>query len=91
MYIPKIYKNNKTIYKCKNCGKDLYKEVLKEINYPLICLNCNENMYKFEAIKPIIKYNSFKLNEIEEKKFNIWNNSKSFKDYDKKILKEKLK
>jgi formylmethanofuran dehydrogenase subunit E len=42
---------HKTNKKCFKCGEHLYEEVIEEINYPLVCLNCDENMYEFEAVK----------------------------------------
>ena len=34
---------------CPKCDNELKKE--KEIDYPLVCLKCDENFYEFEAIK----------------------------------------
>ena len=40
------YKTNK---KCKRCGEYVYKEIHEEIDYPYVCLYCDENMYEFEV------------------------------------------
>tara|TARA_R100001530_G_scaffold10639_4_gene10529 strand:- start:919 stop:1197 length:279 start_codon:yes stop_codon:yes gene_type:complete len=34
---------------CPNCYNELEKE--KEIDYPYVCRNCDENFYDFETIK----------------------------------------
>lgn len=34
--------------KCRCCGNHLYIE--DELNYPLVCYNCDENMFIFEGI-----------------------------------------
>tara|TARA_R100001143_G_C3284331_1_gene98216 strand:- start:157 stop:294 length:138 start_codon:yes stop_codon:yes gene_type:complete len=36
---------------CPKCDNELKKETEKEIDYPLVCLKCDENFYEFEAIK----------------------------------------
>ena len=38
---------------CPKCVSELKKETEKEIDYPLVCLKCDENFYEFEAIKPL--------------------------------------
>ena len=35
---------------CHNCNSILFKEI-NNIDYPYVCLICDENMYKFETIK----------------------------------------
>ena len=42
---------HKTNKKCFRCKEHLYEEVIEEIDYPLVCLNCDENMYNFEAVE----------------------------------------
>ena len=51
MKIPKEYKGKETKLKCKRCENFVFEEVHKEIDYPYVCLNCNENMYGFEVEK----------------------------------------
>lgn len=47
-YLKKIiYKKYSTNVKCFRCGKNLLISDLKDYDY--LCLNCNENMYSFEA------------------------------------------
>ena len=36
---------------CPNCYNELEKEKEKELDYPYVCRNCDENFYEFEAIK----------------------------------------
>jgi hypothetical protein len=47
------YKINHAIknIRCRNCNSILFKEINKDINYPYVCLICDENMYNFETIK----------------------------------------
>jgi len=33
---------------CPKCLSKLYNEIIKEIDYPYVCLNCDENFYNFE-------------------------------------------
>jgi hypothetical protein len=47
-------KGNKTMETnkiCPNCSSYLHEETIKEIDYPLVCYECDENFYNFEAIK----------------------------------------
>ena len=39
---------NKTNKKCPKCSSKLYEETVEEIDYPYVCLNCDENFYNFE-------------------------------------------
>ena len=39
---------NKTDKNCPKCSSKLYEETVKEIDYPYVCLNCDENFYNFE-------------------------------------------
>jgi len=41
-------KKDKTEKDCPKCSSKLYNEIIKEIDYPYICLNCDENFYNFE-------------------------------------------
>ena len=34
-----------------NCSSYLHEETIKEIDYPLVCYECDENFYNFEAIQ----------------------------------------
>jgi len=34
---------------CPRCSNKLEKEKEKEIDYPLVCWECDENFYEFEA------------------------------------------
>ena len=43
------YKGHETKKKCPKCGGFLHKEVHKEIDYPLVCLEDDEHFYEFEA------------------------------------------
>ena len=38
----------KTNKKCPKCSSKLYEETVEEIDYPYVCLNCDENFYNFE-------------------------------------------
>ncbi len=38
---------------CHNCLSNLYVEIHKDIDYPYVCLICDENMYEFETIKEV--------------------------------------
>jgi len=38
---------------CHNCLSNLYVEIHKDIDYPYVCLTCDENMYEFETIKEV--------------------------------------
>ena len=38
---------------CHNCNSILFKEIHKDIDYPYVCLICDENMYKFETIREV--------------------------------------
>ena len=38
------------IFLCPKCGGPLSKEENAEIDYPLVCLECDENFYQFEAV-----------------------------------------
>lgn len=54
--VPKRYPNgrkpkNLANYICPHCGKQLYKEPDKSIDYPLVCTNCDENFYTIECEK----------------------------------------
>lgn len=40
----------KTKYLCPKCGKELTKETEPGIDYPFVCLDCDENFYTFEAV-----------------------------------------
>jgi len=39
---------NKTNKNCPKCSSKLYEETVKEIDYPYVCLKCDENFYNFE-------------------------------------------
>lgn len=41
--------------KCHNCFSNVYVEIHKDIDYPYVCLTCDENMYDFETIKELRK------------------------------------
>ena len=41
-------KENKTNKNCPKCSSKLYEETVKEIDYPYVCLKCDENFYNFE-------------------------------------------
>lgn len=34
---------------CPHCGSPLFKEEDPEIDYPLVCLECDENFHYYEA------------------------------------------
>lgn len=36
-------------YFCPKCGNELHEE--RELDYPLVCLECDENFFRFEAVK----------------------------------------
>lgn len=36
-------------YFCPKCGNELQEE--RELDYPLVCMDCDENFYRFEAVK----------------------------------------
>jgi len=38
---------------CHNCNSILFKEIHKNIDYPYVCLICDENIYHFETIKEV--------------------------------------
>jgi len=44
-------KENKTNKNCPKCSSKLYNEIVKDIDYPYVCLKCNENFYNFEIIE----------------------------------------
>jgi|LakMenE01Jun11ns_1017448.scaffolds.fasta_scaffold9021769_2 hypothetical protein len=37
--------------RCHNCLSHVYVEIHKDIDYPYVCLTCDENLYNFETIK----------------------------------------
>jgi hypothetical protein len=39
--------------RCHNCLSLLHKEINEDIDYPYVCLTCDENMYEFETIKEV--------------------------------------
>ena len=41
-------KKDKTEKDCPKCSSKLYNEVIEEIDYPYVCLKCDENFYNFE-------------------------------------------
>tara|TARA_R110000782_G_scaffold11346_1_gene34584 strand:+ start:93 stop:254 length:162 start_codon:yes stop_codon:yes gene_type:complete len=43
-------KKDKTNKDCPKCNSKLYNEIIKEIDYPYICLECDENFYNIETI-----------------------------------------
>ena len=43
------YSGFETKKKCKKCSELVFKEIHPEIDYPYVCLNCDENMYEFEV------------------------------------------
>ena len=42
---------DKTDKDCPKCSSKLYNEIIKEIDYPYVCLECNENFYNIETIE----------------------------------------
>tara|TARA_R110000868_G_C10641124_1_gene744156 strand:+ start:355 stop:543 length:189 start_codon:yes stop_codon:yes gene_type:complete len=40
---------NKTNKNCPKCSSQLHNETVKEIDYPYVCLKCDENFYNFEV------------------------------------------
>jgi len=42
-------KEDMTNKQCPNCSSYLYNETIKEIDYPLVCLECDENFYNIEV------------------------------------------
>ena len=47
--IEKSIDKNINFPRCPKCSGKLEKE--KEIDYPYVCLNCDENFYEFESMK----------------------------------------
>jgi len=43
------YTGHETDKKCKRCGSIVFKEIHPEIDYPYVCLECDENMYEIEV------------------------------------------
>ena len=43
----------KIIYLCPKCGKELQEEDNYAVRgeYPFVCLDCDENFYRFEAVE----------------------------------------
>ena len=41
---------DKTNKDCPKCSSKLYNEIIKEIDYPYVCLECDENFYNIETI-----------------------------------------
>jgi hypothetical protein len=39
--------------RCHNCLSQVYVEIHKDIDYPYVCLTCDENLYNFETIKEV--------------------------------------
>ena len=39
---------DKTNKDCPKCNSKLYNEIIKEIDYPYVCLECDENFYNIE-------------------------------------------
>ena len=39
--------------RCHNCLSHVYVEIHKDIDYPYVCLTCDENLYNFETIKEV--------------------------------------
>ena len=39
---------DKTNKDCPKCSSKLYNEIIKEIDYPYVCLECDENFYNIE-------------------------------------------
>lgn len=52
-------------YKCPKCGNTLDEE--RELDYPFVCHNCDENFYEFEAVSDSIdcKLMHFVHNELQ--------------------------
>ena len=49
-YLMEQYKKeDMTNKQCPNCSSYLYNETIKEIDYPLVCLECDENFYNMEV------------------------------------------
>ena len=46
---------DKTNKDCPKCNSKLYNEIIKEIDYPYVCLDCDENFYNFETEKELCK------------------------------------
>ena len=40
---------DKTELNCPKCKSVIFNEVVKNIDYPLVCLICDENLYNFEV------------------------------------------
>jgi len=51
----KYKKKDITNKNCPKCSSKLYNEIIKEIDYPYVCLNCDENFYNFEITENIEK------------------------------------
>ena len=43
----------KTFRRCRRCGTYVKKETCRGLRheYPFVCPNCDENMYRFETVK----------------------------------------
>ena len=74
------YKGKETKFKCKNCNSTIYKEMDKQVDYPYVCLSCDENMYGFE-----VAYNA----RIKNNK--RYNNDKKYREYHSKKVSEHIK
>tara|TARA_R110000803_G_scaffold99639_1_gene167780 strand:+ start:222 stop:380 length:159 start_codon:yes stop_codon:yes gene_type:complete len=46
-------KKDKTNIDCPKCNSKLYNETEKDIDYPYVCLDCDENFYNIEVKKTI--------------------------------------
>jgi DNA-directed RNA polymerase subunit RPC12/RpoP len=44
---------DKTDKDCPKCSFKLYSEIVKEIDYPYVCLECDENFYNIEIKQPM--------------------------------------
>ena len=44
-------KKDKTNIDCPKCDSKLYNETEKDIDYPYVCLGCDENFYNIEVKK----------------------------------------
>ena len=54
---------------CPKCDGQLEVEKEKEIDYPYVCKDCDENFYEFETIKIKLKLNKMKL-ELDEQELD---------------------
>ncbi len=58
------YKNRVTNFLCPKCGGFVHLEIEPEIDYPFVCLECDENFYAFEVGTSVTEAKQMAVNSL---------------------------